>query len=138
MDAGERTVESVMAREFVSVGPGDRLDFVDDVMKLGRIRHMPVISNEALVGVVSQRDLLAASLSRVLAFDAQERRTFMRSVEVAEVMTPNPVVVVASATLRQAARLMLERKIGCLPVVDAETRVVGLVTETDLLRGAYA
>ncbi len=137
MEPSERTVESVMQREFVSVAPKDRLDFVDDVMKLGRVRHMPVLDEGKLVGVVSQRDLLAASLSLVLAFDFQERRTHMRSVEVAEVMTANPIVVGPTESLRDAAHLMLAHRIGCLPVVEAGGRMLGLVTETDLLRGAY-
>lgn len=66
MDATEQPVSSVMAPDFASVSSADRLDFVEDVMQLGRIRHMPVIDDGKLVGVVSQRDLLAASLSRAL------------------------------------------------------------------------
>jgi CBS domain-containing protein len=137
VDLGERTVESAMQRAVVSVGARERLDLVDDVMKLGEVRHMPVLEGERLVGVISQRDLLAASLSKVLEFEGKERRTFMRSVEVGEVMTPSPVVIAPSATLREAARAMLERRIGCLPVVDAGGRMVGLLTETDLMRAAY-
>lgn len=137
MSAGDRMVESAMQRDPVCVEPGARLDFVDDIMKLGRVRHMPVVSSGVLVGVVSQRDLLAASLTKVLDFDPQARRTFMRSVEVSEAMTKNPVAIGEGATLREAAKILLERKIGCLPVVDAQRRVVGLLTETDLLRAAY-
>ena len=137
MDHRERTVESAMQREVVSVRADERLDLVDDIMKLGEVRHMPVLEGERLVGVISQRDLLAASLSRVLEFEGRERRTFMRSVEVGEAMTPSPVVIAPGATLREAARLMLERRFGCLPVVDARGHMVGLLTETDLMRAAY-
>jgi acetoin utilization protein AcuB len=137
MKASDRTVESAMQRDPVCVEPEARLDFVDDIMRLGRVRHMPVVSNGVLVGIVSQRDLLAASLTKVLDFDPQARRTFMRSVEVSEAMTKNPVAVSGSESLREAAKLLLERKIGCLPVVDAQRRVIGLLTETDLLRAAY-
>ena len=90
MEPTDQPVSTVMQTEFVAVKPGDHLDFVDDVMKLGRIRHMPVIDDGKLVGVVSQRDLLAASLSRALDFESQQRRSFMRSVEVGEVMARNP------------------------------------------------
>ena len=72
-------VERIMQREFASVRSDERLDFVDDVMALGRVRHLPVVDDGKLVGVVSQRDLLAASLTRVLDFDAQERRTFLQT-----------------------------------------------------------
>jgi len=114
------------------------LDLVDDVMNLGRIRHMPVLEGGRLVGVVSQRDLLAASLSKVMDVDAGERRTFMRSIEVGVVMTRDPLTVAPETTLREAGRLVLKHRIGCLPVVDPEGRMQGLLTETDLLRGAYA
>ncbi len=131
------TVASLMQRDYVSVAPMDQLDFVDDVMKLGRIRHMPVVEQGKLVGVVSQRDLLAASLSKALEFEQGQRRTFMRSVLVDEVMTREPITVSPGATLREAALLMLKYRIGCLPVVDEDGELVGLITETDLLRGAY-
>ena len=138
MDARlDQPVETVMQTDYVSVGSKDHLDLVDDVMNLGRIRHMPVLDGLKLVGVVSQRDLLAASLSKVLDFDASERRTFMRSIEVAEVMTRAPITVGPSDTLREATRLVLTHRIGCLPVVAEDGTMLGLITETDLLRGVY-
>lgn len=136
-DRLDQPVERVMQTDYASVSAGDHLDLVDDVMNLGRIRHMPVLDGERLVGIVSQRDLLAASLSKVLDFDAAERRTFMRSIEVSEVMSRDPVTVSPSTSLREAARLVLTHRIGCLPVVVGEGRMVGLLTETDLLRGVY-
>ena len=126
-----------MTREFASVGSMELLDFVDDVMKLGQIRHMPVVDDGQLVGIVSQRDLLAAALSKVLDFDQGQRRTFLRSVQVGEAMSRQPITVQADATLSEATRTLLTHKIGCLPVMDDEGRLEGLVTETDLLRGAY-
>lgn len=131
-------VERIMQREFASVRSDERLDFVDDVMALGRVRHMPVVDDGKLVGVVTQRDLLAASLSRVLDFDRQERRTFLRSIDVKEVMAGRPITVAPNATLAEAAALLLRHKIGCLPVVGPGGEALGLVTETDLLRAAYA
>lgn len=136
-DRLDQPVERVMQTDYVSVGSGDHLDLVDDVMNLGRIRHMPVLDGAKLVGVVSQRDLLSASLSKVLDFDVAERRSFMRSIEVSEVMSRDPVTVKPSTTLREATRLVLTHRIGCLPVVDEGGAVVGLITETDLLRGVY-
>jgi CBS domain-containing protein len=138
VEAPRTPVEHIMQREFASVRSDERLDFVDDVMALGRVRHLPVVDDGKLVGVVSQRDLLAASLSRALDFDGQERRTFLRSVDVREVMSPRPITVAPGATLEEAAQLLLRHRIGCLPVVGPAGEAVGLVTETDLLRAAYA
>jgi CBS domain-containing protein len=134
----DTAVEAVMQREVASVRSDERLDFVDDVMALGRVRHMPVVDGGKLVGIVTQRDLLAASLSRALDFDARERRTFLRSVEVGEVMSRKPITVGPKAKLSEAAQLLLRHKIGCLPVVGPDGEALGLLTETDLLRAAYA
>jgi CBS domain-containing protein len=136
--ARDTAVEAVMQREVASVRSDERLDFVDDVMALGRVRHMPVVDGGKLVGIVTQRDLLAASLSRALDFDARERRTFLRSVEVGEVMSRKPITVGPKAKLSEAAQLLLRHKIGCLPVVGPDGEALGLLTETDLLRAAYA
>jgi CBS domain-containing protein len=136
-DAAARRVSEVMQSEVATLTLHDRLDLADDVMRLGRVRHLPVVDGGKLVGIVSNRDLLAASLSRVLDFSAEDRRTFMRSIEVAEVMTRDPIAVERDATLREAAELMLRHQIGSLPVVQSDRTLIGLVTETDLVRAAW-
>jgi len=136
LDASAQRVSEVMQTEVATLTIHDRLDLADEVMRLGRVRHMPVLEGTKLVGIVSNRDLLAASLSRVLDFAATDRRTFLRSIEISEVMSHDLITVDASATLREAAALMLRHQIGCLPVVKADRTLIGLVTETDLLRAA--
>ena len=102
-------------------------------MTLGRVRHMPVVHGGRLVGVVSERDLLRASLSNLTAFGNEQRRAFLQAVEIRRVMSSPPVVIHPDATPEEAALMMAEQKIGCLPVLDGEN-LVGLLTETDLLR----
>jgi CBS domain-containing protein len=126
-----------MTTEFVTLQAADHLDLAEDVMNLGRIRHMPVLEDGRLVGIVSERDLLASSLSKSLEFGDRERRTFMKSVDVSEVMTGDVIYVEPSTPIREAARTMIRQRIGCLPVVDERGEPVGLITETDLLRAAY-
>jgi CBS domain-containing protein len=130
----DELVSQFMQTEFVTLRPSDRLDFADDVMKLGRIRHMPVVEGNRVLGVVSQRDLLAASLSRVMEIDPRDHRSFLRSVEISEVMSEPVITIEPTRTIREAAELMIRHKIGCLPVVDSLGTPVGLITETDLLR----
>lgn len=134
---GDEPVEKIMRREFASLERGDRLDFADDVMKLGRIRHLPVLDGGRLVGIVSQRDLLASSLSSILGAEPSKQRGFLRTIEVEKVMTRNVLTVPSGTRVAEAARLLLRHRIGCLPVVDADRRPLGLLTETDLLRAAY-
>ncbi len=131
------TVQEIMQTEVATLSPGERLDLADDIMKLGRVRHVPVVEGDRLVGVVSHRDLLAASLTTALEFDHTARRSFMRSIEVSEVMAQEVVTASPETTLDQAAATMLRRKIACLPVVDERSTLLGLVTETDLLRAAF-
>jgi CBS domain-containing protein len=137
MSVRERKVGEAMQSEVVSLASGDRLDLAEDIMRLGRIRHMPVLEGQRLVGIVSSRDLLAASLSRVLEFEPLQRRTFLHSIEVREVMTSDVLTVGPDTLLREAAELMLKRQVGCLPVVSPEGELRGLLTETDLVRVAY-
>lgn len=132
-----RTVEEIMRTDFVALQEGDCLDFADDVMRLGRIRHLPVLAGGKLAGIVSQRDLLAHSLSRTLDFEPRDRRSFLKSVQVADAMTRDVVTVQPSTPLDEAARLMIRHQIGCLPVLGPDRVPVGLITETDLLRAAY-
>ena len=102
-------------------------------MTLGHVRHMPVVQGGRLVGVVSERDLLRASLSVLSGHPDSERRAFLHVVEIARVMSTPPIVIEPEATIDEAALIMAEKKIGCLPVLDHD-RLVGMVTETDVLR----
>lgn len=137
MDA-EGPVSEIMRREFVSVGEKEELDFADRVLRLGRFRHLPVVEEGRLVGILSSRDVMAAALSRVLDFQDGQRRTFLRSVQVSEVMSRDVITAGPDTSLREAAHALVEHKVGCLPVVEEDGTLVGIVTETDLLRAAYA
>ena len=125
-------VRDIMQEKVVTISDGDTLSTVEDIMTLGHVRHMPVVHAGKLVGVVSERDLLRASLSNLTEFGSEQRRAFLTVVEIARVMSTPPIVIEADAGVREAARVMAENKIGCLPVVDGGT-LVGMLTETDLL-----
>lgn len=135
---GTWPVSAAMSAEFASVRANDRLDFADQIMQLGRVRHMPVLDAAGrVVGIVSHRDLLENSLSRLLAIEPAARRAHLGTVEVAEVMTRRVETIAPGATLARAAERMLHHRIGCLPVVRHDGVMIGILTETDLLRRAY-
>jgi CBS domain-containing protein len=121
-----------MAEKIVTISADDSLSTVEDIMTLGRVRHMPVVRRGALVGVVSHRDLLRASLSNLIEFGNEQRRAFLQVVEINRVMSAPPIVIGPDATPEEAAQVMADQKIGCLPVVEGE-KLVGMLTETDLL-----
>jgi CBS domain-containing protein len=111
----------------------DKLDIADDLMRLGRIRHLPVVDGSRLVGIVSQRDLLRAAVSSLLDMDRASERAWLRSIRVGTVMTARVFTVPPWVPVQTAVKIMLDQKIGCLPVVD-DGKLVGLLTETDCLR----
>lgn len=98
-----------------------------------RDNHFPVLDDGELVGVLSQRDLFHATLGSVMKYGEKAEGAYLATVAVKEVMSAPPVTVGPAATIGETARLMVDRKIGCLPVVE-RGKLVGLVTETDLLR----
>ncbi|MEE2703022.1 MAG: CBS domain-containing protein [Myxococcota bacterium] len=122
-----------MSRKVVTIGADDTLRIVHEIMEIGKVRHLPVVRGGMLVGVVSQRDLFHASLSSLIGIPAPEQNLFLEGVSITEVMSSPAVSVAPSTSVREAVRVMADRKFGCLPVVE-EGRLVGIVTETDVLR----
>jgi len=108
-----------------------------DLMIEHGIRHLPVIdAHRRVVGVVGFNDLRAAfpiPLS-LTAPPASEDRPELRELTVSEVMSDSPVTIRAGESVEQAAQIMIEKRIGCLPVVDGEGRIEGILSETDLLQ----
>jgi predicted transcriptional regulator len=129
---GQTRVRDIMPEKMVTISAGDTLSTVEDIMTLGHVRHMPVVRAGKLVGVMSERDLLRASLSQLSEFGDAQRRAFLQGVEIAGVMSSPPVTIDPEQTVEEAARVMATRKIGCLPVVEEE-KLLGLITETDVL-----
>jgi CBS domain-containing membrane protein len=130
-----------MRTQFISMTPEDNLLEADRIMRLARIRHLPIARKGILVGLVSHRDILAASISKLEERDPTERLEHLRGITVGQLMQRDPITASAETTLAEAARRMLRLKIGCLPVVRGSLdgpELVGIVTESDLLRAAYA
>jgi CBS domain-containing membrane protein len=126
-------VGDLMESEVVTLNAGDTLDLADDIMRLGRIRHMPITSNGKLVGILSQRDLFRAAISSVLQLRPAAEREWLAKIPVREAMTTNVFTIAPEATVHEAVKLMLDKRIGCLPVV-ADGRLVGLLSESDCMR----
>ncbi len=125
-------VRDIMQTKPVTISASERLSTVEDIMTLGHVRHMPVVQGGLLVGVVSERDLLRASLSILSEHRDEERRAFLNVVEIGRVMSTPPIVVEPAAPIEEAALVMAEKKIGCLPVLEGD-QLVGMLTETDVL-----
>ena len=122
----EMTIAHLMTREPVSLTPRATVGRALAEMDVAGIRHLPIVDrNHRLVGVVSQRDLLAA----VSAGDSAR--------PLAEVMRPDVVSVTPETAAHEAAYLILHHGIGCIPVVDRSGRLVGIATDADFVRVAH-
>ncbi len=104
------------------------------LMKQHRFRRLPVMHGGELVGVVTDRDLKEASPSKATTLDVHELYYLLAELQVKEIMSRNPITVREDDTVEHAAQLMLEHTISGLPVVNAEGRLTGIITQSDVFR----
>lgn len=127
-------VAQVMSPAVRTLRCDEHLEIADEVMSAHRIRHLPVVDERGLVcGVVSQRDLFRGALARALGYGRTAERRLHSTLRIKEVMSPKVVTIGPFEPLANAARLMLEHKVGCLPVVDGQ-KLLGIVTESDFVK----
>jgi acetoin utilization protein AcuB len=122
-------VRDSMTREVVTVAPETTAAEALALCRGNRIRHLPVLEGRRLVGVISDRDLRAATP----ALGDPARAEALDRIRVADEMARDVVTARPEDPIEEAAMAMYERKIGCLPVVDGE-ELVGIVTSSDVLR----
>ena len=103
------------------------------LFKKERIRRAPIVKNDKLVGIVSEKDLFNASPSPATTLSVWEMSYLLSKLTVAEVMTKNVITVTKDTPIEEAARIMADNKIGGLPVVEG-SRVIGIITETNLFK----
>ena len=136
--SGLRTVREVMSPDVTTLHEDDSLSIADDVMKLGRIRHLPVVdANGRVVGIVSQRDLFRGALTTFLGYGEHAQRGVLNAVKVTDVMATPPRTIGPDDDLTEAARRLERYKIGCLVVVEGgepDGKLVGILTEGDFVR----
>jgi len=123
-----------MSREAHTVKRNDELAIADELMKQKRVRHLPVLDEDGEVcAVVSQRDLFRGALLRALGYGSRAEELMLKQVAVKEAMSAEIQTTAPDTPVADAARVMIERKIGCLPVIE-NGKLVGIVTETDFVR----
>jgi CBS domain-containing membrane protein len=125
-------VKDLMIRDVATLDIGDELSLANDIMKLGRIRHLPVLEGKTLVGILSERDLFRSSLLEALGHEPTKTRDVMKAIRIQDIMIRKLITVSPEADIKEAVELMLKHKIGCVPVVSGG-ELLGLVTETDIL-----
>jgi CBS domain-containing protein len=129
----EGVAREIMMGSPVTLKPEDTLDLANDVISLGRIRHIPVVDDGRLVGIVTERDLIGAAASQIFGLKQKNKSALLKSVLIKEVMKKRVLTAAPDTPIKEIAHLMAEKKIGCVPILSAGA-LVGLVTTTDLLR----
>ena len=130
-------VKELMSTAVEAVERNDDLSRVEDLMAAKKLRHLPVLENGEVVAVVSQRDLFKAMMSSTMGYGEKAQKAYLHSVRVKEIMAYPVVTVTPATSVDEAADLMLQKGIGCLPVLDG-SQLVGIVTKTDLLRYVHS
>jgi CBS domain-containing membrane protein len=130
-------VRHLMSAPVVSLFAEQTLPLAEDIMRFKHIRHLPVVDDAGrLVGLVSHRDLLRAQISSLTGLTEAQRRARQDAVRVRELMTRDVWTVHPETLASVAGQTMADHRYGCLPVVDAQRVLVGIITERDFLKFA--
>lgn len=128
-------VRDCMQQHIVTVSPDDTLETAIRLTNSHHLRHLPVVlSNGDVVGIVSDRDIRLAMPSPLVTSDV-DTAEFLQRTAIAAIMTRDVVTIGPEALLDNAAKLIHRHRIGALPVLDGSMRLVGILTESDILRG---
>lgn len=117
----------------ITIVPKTTLPDAHKLMRDSKIRRLPVVERERLVGIVTLGDVREAEPSNATTLSIYELNYLLSKLTVDSIMTRDPLTIAPDATIRQAARLMLEHKIGGLPVTE-QGHLVGIITESDIFR----
>ena len=130
-----KLVADIMTRDIFPLKADQSLNVVRLLMRTVHVRHVPILDHQdKCIGLLSHRDLLAYSISKLADIDPLEQREIERQIPIRDVMRTEIETTSADTNLRLALEIMLEKKIGCLPVLDGERKLIGIVTEADVIR----
>lgn len=125
-------VETWMTDEVVWIASDATLPEAHKMMRDEEIRRLPVVDNGRLVGIVTLGDVREAEPSSATSLSVWELNYLLSKLTIKEIMTPNPITVRTTNTVGEAAKVMLENRIGGVPVVDERGKLAGIITESDI------
>lgn len=130
-------VKHIMTSTMVTFFPEQSLALADEVMRIHGFRHLPVVdADQRLVGMVSDRDILAAKVSTVRNVADSTRELLESTIMIRDIMTVELWSVRPDSRASAAGTMLIDHRFSCLPVIDEDGKLVGLVTEGDFLRCA--
>ncbi len=129
-----KLVKDIMTREVVTLFEEDNLTGVEEGMRRYRFRHLPVVDEGKLVGLITHRDLLRIAASDLEPASVRKTEHFRQQVFARDVMQRDLVTVREDTPIADAGMLLWTNKLGCLPVTDDDRKLVGIVTEADFVK----
>ncbi|HCR14372.1 CBS and ACT domain-containing protein [Solidesulfovibrio sp.] len=128
-------IKDWMSKSPVTVKPATSIMKAAKLMKENGYHRLPVVDDDGtLVGIVSDRDIKEASPSKATTLDMHELYYLLSEIKIGDIMTKNVVAVTPGDTVEKAAVLLLRHNVGGLPVVDDESKVVGVITDSDIFK----
>lgn len=125
-------IAEIMTKDIITLDRTDDLERAEELFKRYNIRHIPVVNDEAIVGMLSYTDLLKISFADVTDDDLSVNTVVYNMFSIEQVMTKSLVCVDSSTTIREVAEILACNEFHALPVVDKNI-LVGIVTTTDLI-----
>ena len=129
----KKLISEIMTADVVFLQESDSLAQLEEVMKAFRFRHMPVVDDGRLVGIVTLKDVLRTSASTLLPNRSDQNEYVIGHFVVRDIMTKDVATVRPDTRIADAGRLMRQKSLGCLPVTEADGTIVGIVTEADFV-----
>lgn len=128
------TIGELMTKDVFTVTLEDTVRKADLLMREENIRHLPVVENGKLIGLITERTIMEYTLRRLYDFeDNLDELAFNTIGDFKEIMLKNVKVIFPEDSLLKAVELMTKYKIDCLPVVDWQNNLVGIITSYDVL-----
>ncbi len=127
-------VSDWMTAKVYTVTPDDSISRAVSIMKERNIRHLPVVSGDSVVGIVSDRDIKEFSPSKATTLDVYELHYLLEKTTIREVVKKKPITTTDDTPIEEAALIMHGAGIGCLPVLDSKEHLVGIITYKDIYK----
>lgn len=135
LSSNEVLVRDLMTAGPITLQPYSSLKDAMELMEWRRIRHLPVVnSGGEILGLLSHRDCLNLSFSELSEVSEEDAKEIYETIPVNEVMKRELITTTPYQSLKQAAQILFEYKIGCLPVIDSHNRLLGILTEADFVK----
>jgi acetoin utilization protein AcuB len=123
-----------MSKKVITINEDESMNTATKLMKEKNIKLLPVMRNEKLIGIVTDRDLKRASASDATTLDVHELLYLLSKIHIKDIMTKNPITVPDNYTIEETAEILLTNKISGVPVVNTLGAIIGIITQSDIFR----